>query len=206
MNLISLDRQIELMLEFNISAEQWFFLTLVYLSQYPSGSKYLYKYYYERKIRHGIEPGVSLSMINDLLDKELLISDKGYLALNEVINFDELSINPEHRFFISLFPEAYDFWDMYPAFSQNAGTKYPLKGLSGSKLKNSGNEFNSKDDFLIFYITQIKGDRQVHELNMKALDLAIKQGLINFTIYDWVITEKWNDFQKEIILLDNDNI
>ncbi len=183
--MVGLSRQIDIMLELNISAEQWFFLELVWIAQQENNAALMYKYFNERCLRHGQPEGVPQSLLQDLVDKKII----KYVGngRKDIIDPDYYEIIEGSKWFIAINPQGYDFFKAYPNFSfGEKGTAYNLKNISS--------KFIDKDDFLRHYGKSIKYSKAEHAKNMDALNRAKSLGLVNTSIINWVASRQWENF------------
>lgn len=189
MILISLAEEIQIMLDFNLTAEQYLFLKLLWIAQQEGASKYLYQYYHERELRTGETGGIPFSLVQDLLDRGILTYD-GDFTPKEVSEYDSFKIVKGHKWFMSIYPHAEEFFTVYPSFMMSGGRSYPIKNIA--------KHFSTLEELYSFYGSNIKYSFATHQRNMQALEYAIQHDLVKCSIVEWIISKKWLEFKTDV--------
>lgn len=189
MNLkVSIDRQIEAMKKWDIDANQWLLIELLFISQQEGGVALLYKYFGSKgtvKI-----PGES---ILKLVDKEIL------LPFNEKdeLFYDSLEFNPKFQkeFFVTMNSAGMELWESFPV--ERSYRINPNQPLLTRKIDAT---FATVEDFYLYYCKSIRYSKKKHDEVMKALEIAKHNKQVDFTIVDWVRSKLWEQFQESVKL------
>ena len=91
-----------------------------------------------------------------------------------------------------------ELFEKYPAWLNVNGKLAPLKNIA--------KKFNTLDEFFFAYSSTIKHNPEQHKKVMEILDWAKSRNLINYSILDYVISQKWRDLEKLRDNPDMDNV
>lgn len=183
---VDIERQLSIMSEYSLDAEEYMFIQLVFLAVEPNPHpQYLYKYFRECK-----KATPTREMILSLKDKKILsknysVPEKGEIFRIEDLEFDKTFIN---KYFKESFEGGEELFNLYPDYLQNAsnGNLYPAKNITKGG-------FMSLEDFFFAYSKAIRHSRANHEKVMDILNWSIQNKLITYGIVEYVVTRKWND-------------
>lgn len=184
---VELDRQLEIMAKYQLSAEEWFFVQLLFLASEPE-SKPQYLHTYFRDCKKSMIPKQMLSLL-----KEKKILSNSYVIPKEGDTFDIRQLSFDDKFTSNYLKYSLDLgrelFDAYPAFLE----------LNGGKLVSARNitkNFVSLEDFFFSYSKSIKHDAEMHNRVMKSLEYAKSAGLIHYGICEYVISRKYIEHEQ----------
>lgn len=199
---ISIDNELNIMTQYNLTAEEWWIIKLLFIAQYPeSRIEPLEKYI--KNIG-----GVKYDILESLQSKGILKKIK--LKKGEFFELDDLQFNyvkdSNNKYpdipFTANFIKSYlkhsgelgkELFLEYPTFGYINGQTVNLRNIT------TGNHFASMDDFFFFYGKTIKWNPEVHKQIISLLKWAkendmIKMGLVNFVInQSWMMLKEAKD-------------
>lgn len=164
---------IDLLIKFEINANQLLFLTIVHKQDYAP----LYKYVTEGS---GFKP----EDIDSLVDKGLVIN------LNEKDDYYLDSFICTDKFITGLYYEdeeiaASEFWDTYPRMLYIEGKRFAARNTD-------------KDKFFEDYNKEIDMRVDKHKKIMECLSYAVKNKLVNMGIRKWFDSKQWETIEEEM--------
>jgi hypothetical protein len=182
---MSINDQLLLQKEYNISAEEVFFLQLLFLAQ-PEEDKpqSLYGYFL---------------LPNRGKPREMLIhfQEVGIICKTYKIPAEKEKFYPENVIFNKNFFKkylaysgdlGYELWERYPELLNIKGINFTAKNIS--------KKFNSMEEFFFAYGKAIKFNPATHKEVLELLDWAIERKLIKSGIVDYVISRLWCTHKK----------
>lgn len=178
---LSINKELDVMVELGISAEEWFFIQLIFLYQ-EGDQDSLLRYFNEAK--------------KDCVPKEMLISleEKGILTYKlpkekEFFNPGtiEFKKNFLKKYYKSSLEMGLEIIATFPKFIFGKGVTYPVNNIT--KL------FRSLEDFCFAYGKAIKFSPEKHKETLEVLEWAKEAGMITFNIMEFVISHKWEDLE-----------
>ena len=185
---MSIENQILLIKDYGISAEEWFFIQLLFLSQPEEGKSDLLLNYLQYSVT-----SYNNSPRNMLLHfQEVGIVKKSYRVPNQGELFDPESIEFNKNFLNRYFKYSGDLgqelFDNYPINIIIKDTLYTLRNIA--------KKYNSMEEFYFAYGKAIGHSPEKHKEVMDLLEWAKTHKLVNFNICEFVISKKWLDFES----------
>lgn len=186
---MEIDKQLDLMVKWEIDANQYFLIELLNLCQQEGGAKYLYKYFDRLGSSKLAIPG---SSILDLVDKKILKP----FNQNEPLFYDTLEFTESFvkQQWVDKDIAGYELWEAFPI-----ERSYRIDKDRPLFTKKLGGNFLSKEDFYRFYCKTIRYSKAKHTKVLAALEVAKANQQIDFTIEDWVKGEMWENFKAKKI-------
>jgi len=181
---LELNKELDTMIALGISAEEWFFIQLLILLE-EGDEDSLYRYFTQAK-----KDSVPKSTLASLQEKNII--SKSYNIPGEGESFDPKKIT-----------FSVDFYKKYFKTSGEMGIEllaaYPMFITSGNKsfpMKNIAKHFKSFEDFAFTYAKAIKFNKKTHDEIIQILEWAKENGVIQFSLPEFVISRKWEDLRK----------
>lgn len=180
---MSIDREIDFMNKYQLTADEFFLFKLIFLSQEDHG-EYLEKYF------------TSNNLTNSLRDVLVSLQEKGIINKTYKIPPHGVEFNPEDvdlnkRVVEQMFQHSYDLgyelFQAYPSFTTINGQLVSLRGIA--------RKFNSFEDFAYTYGKSIRFNEQEHKRVLELLEWAKENNHVNMGICDFVISRQWETFE-----------
>lgn len=185
---MSIENQILLIKEYGISAEEWFFVQLLFLAQPEENQSNLLLEY----LQHSVSSYNSSPREMLLHFQEVGIVNKSYKVPSEGDIFDPESVefnkNFLHRYFKYSGDLGQELFNNYPINIIIRDTLYTLRNIA--------KKYNSMEEFSFAYAKAIGHSPKKHKEVMDLLEWAKSHGLVNFNICEFVISRKWLDFES----------
>lgn len=184
---IDIDAQLEVMIKYGLSAEEYFVTQLIFLAtEDPPHPELLLNYFIKAK-KEQLAPE-TLQALKDkgILSKKYHIPVKGEVFRIADIEMDATFVN-EH--FKMTLEGGQELKDAYPDFLQGFDKLLPAKNIVTAGYRN-------EDDFFLAYSKKIKHSRKKHAEVMDILGWATDQKLLTFGMVEYVTTRKWEDHLK----------
>ncbi|GAB3640212.1 hypothetical protein [Spirosoma arcticum] len=164
----SIEINLESLLRYSITPNQYVFLFLTHTRQYAA----MYKFGQEG-------PSFSAEEIGNLVDRGLILNlnKAGYYYMDFFVLTDNLG---RDLFDQDREKAALEFWNAYPILLRDSRT-----GENFSLLT------TDKQQFLKDYYIRVGHSESTHRRVMEAIDYAIDKGLIDMTIRQWFDSEQW---------------
>lgn len=182
---LTIEKEISIMQEFGMSAEEWFFVRLLFLASEPeSKPEFLATYFTECK-----KSKLPLETLLLLKEKKILSSKYKVPAKGEVFDVRKVEFSKTFlaRYMRCSFELGEELFESFPSYLQLNGGKL----VSAKNITKAG--FQSLEDFFFAYGKAIKHSVETHQKVLESLEYAKKADLIHYGIAEYVITRKWND-------------
>lgn len=185
---LEIENELSILESYKLTAEEWFFIQLVFLAQEEEGHPDLLFNY--------MINGVDKTSIRDLL---LSLQDKGVINKTYKVPAKGTTFKADNVEFNKVFLNKYlknsgqlgmELYDAYP--------KTIIINKVCYQLTNITKKFNSFEDFAFMYGRAIKFNPEEHEKVLKTLNEAKELNLINYNICEFVISRKWNEIRELI--------
>lgn len=181
---LSFDREIELMIKYQIFPEELLFIKLVFLAQ-EGHPEYLSKYFSQMSLKGAPRDTMLSLQEKGIINKSYKIPEKGQ-------TFNPLDIDFNKNFMKSYLQHSYDMgmelFMSYPAFIIINGKQFSLKNIAKS--------FKSLDDFAFAYGKAIKFNVEKHKEIMELLEWAKEVNILNFGIIEFITSMKWLELKE----------
>lgn len=181
---LSFDREIDLMIKYQVYAEELLFIKLVFLAQ-EGHAEYLSKYFSQMPLK-GAPRDTMLSL------QEKGVINKSYKVPEKGQTFNPLDIEFNKNFMKSYLQHSYDM-------GMELFMKYPNFIIINSKqfsLKNIAKVFKSIDDFAFAYGKAIQFNIDKHNEILELLDWAKEVNILNYGIVEFITSLKWNEIKE----------
>lgn len=181
---LAINKELDVMVELGISAEEWFFIQLLMLFQ-EGDEDSLYRYFTQAK-----KDIVPREILGSLQTKNII--DKGF-----IIPEPGKPIDPGKIMFSSSFTKKYfktslelgeELKDSYPLFLYSESRSFPMKNI----LKG----FRSLEDFCMAYGKAIRFSPTLHAEVIELVEWAKENNAIHFSLPEFVVSKKWDDLRK----------
>ena len=182
---LSLGEEINLFIESGLSPTELFILSLLFLAM-DGDDKYLVNYL--SNVSNGKE--LFRSVLQALLDKNVINSTFKIPKSGESLNYRHIPFNKNFikKYIRETHQIGKELFDAYPPFILINGKMASIKNFTKAGLF-------SLEQFCIFYAKQIKNAKVAHERVMEALHFAKEKNLINYTILEFIASQKWLEIE-----------
>lgn len=193
---ISLDRELDLMTQYNLSAEEWWIIQLLFLAQYPENRIDPLERYskivggFKSEILESLQSKGVLKKINIRKGEHFELDD---LQFNYVKGVDK-NTYPLDIPFTANFIKSYlkhsgelgkELFLEYPTFIYINGNPVNARNIT------TGNHFGSMEDFFFFYGKTIKWNPDTHKQILDLLEWGKENDMIKMGISTFVINQSW---------------
>lgn len=179
---VELERQLEIMAKYELSAEEWFFTQLLFLASEPESKPYYLQTYF-KDCKKSLVPKDMLSLLKEkkILSSKYKVPEAGQIFSVRDIVFSESFTKNYLRYSLDLGRELFE---AYPPFLELANGKLV-------SARNITKNFVSLEEFFFAYSKSIKHDAVMHQRVLESLKYAISAGLIHYGICEYVISKKY---------------
>ena len=181
---LSFDREIELMIKYQIFTEELMFIKLVFLAQ-EGHPEYLSKYFSQMPLKGAPRDTMISLQEKGIINKSYKIPEKGQ-------TFNPLDVDFNKLFMKSYLQHSYDMgmelFMNYPAFIIINGKQFSLKNIAKS--------FKSLDDFAFAYGKAIKFDVEKHKEILELLEWGKEVNVLNYGIIEFITSLKWLELKE----------
>ena len=184
---MSIDNQILLIKEYNISAEEWFFIQLLFLAQPEEQKSDLLMDYLQYSVaNYKLSPREMLLHFQEvgIVNKSYRVPKTGEMFDPESVEFNK---NFLHKYFKYSGDLGEDLFNNYPINIIIKDTLFTLRNIA--------KKYNSMEEFSFAYAKTIGHSPKKHAEVMDLLEWAKTHKLVNFNICEFVISRKWLDFK-----------
>ncbi len=183
----SIDNFIKCLIDYDLTADQAFFIWLIHIGQQDSKNwTYMYKYCNEKNLKNGrSEGGFKEPDIQDLINRGFIEKKS-----NRGLHHDNLELSSDFskEFFINSLQAGDELWDTYPSFLE--GNKYPAKSFTKF--------YPNKDELYKDYGKIINYSKEEHDKNISTLVKLRDAGQIQVGLVEWIKGEMWKTKKQEI--------
>lgn len=175
------------MARYELSAEEWFFIELLFLATEPNPHlELLYKYFNECK-----KESLPRETLKSLQEKKILTKTYKIPAEGSELDLNALEFNKNfiNYYFKESQEAGQEFFMTYPDFLQFGDKLLPARNITKGG-------FLSLEDFFYAYGKAIGHDPGLHEKVIEVLKWAVENQLITYGIVEYLITRKWNDHMR----------
>lgn len=182
---ITLEEEINIYLKSGLTPTELFIVRLLFLAidgnQVPL-AKYL----------NGVSNGKVLlrEVLINLKNKKVILSSFKVPNEGEVLNFKNIPFNKN---FLKMYVResneiGKEFFDNYPPFIDINGKLVSIRNITKAGLF-------SFEDFCLYYAKAIKLSGITHERIMELLDYAKDNGIIHYSIIEFISSKKWEEIE-----------
>lgn len=184
-NNLSLQEEINICIDSNLTPTELFILRLLFLAQ-DGDSSYISNYL--SNIQNGKQ--LILTVLNSLKQKGIILSGFNIPKEGELLRFTEIPIhkNLVKKYIRESNQIGKELFDTYPPFININGKMVSIKNFTKANLF-------SLDDFCLFYSKQIKSSGVTHDRVMEALKFGIENDLIRYSILEFIASQKYLEIE-----------
>lgn len=177
----SLESDIKIMSQYQITAEENLFIKLLfYVQEHERESFDIFL----NECKHDNISGI----IQNLVDKNILL--KSSLPKNNIIKIENIEFNK--NFLKGYMKYSYDMgMELFMAYP----TTLFINGVSYS-AKNIAKKFDSLEQFAFTYARSIGFNEEKHREVMSILEWAKENDLLHFGICEFIISQKWIEYKE----------
>lgn len=182
---LSLKEEINIYINNGLTPSELFILRLLFLAQ--DGDMSLINNYISNT-DNGKE--VFKVVLKSLQNKGIILASFKMPKEGETLKFTDIPINKNFvkRFIKESNQIGKEFFDAYPPFIYINGRMASIKNITKAGLF-------SIDEFCFFYGRQLKLSSVKHERVMEALEYGKEHNLINYSILEFIASQKWNEIE-----------
>lgn len=182
---LSLKEEINIYINNGLTPSELFILRLLFLAQ--DGDLSLINNYISNA-DNGKE--VFKVVLKSLQNKGVILASFKMPKEGETLKFTDIPINKNFvkRFIKESNQIGKEFFDAYPPFIYINGRMASIKNITKAGLF-------SIDEFCFFYGRQLKLSSVKHERVMEALEYGKEHNLINYSILEFIASQKWNEIE-----------
>lgn len=182
---LSLGEEINLFIESGLTPTELFILRLLFLAM-DGDDKFLVNYL--SNVSNGKE--IFRSVLQALLDKKVINSTFSVPKQGESLNYKHIPFNKNFikKYIRETHQIGKELFDAYPPFININGKMASIKNFTKAGLF-------SLEQFCVFYAKQVKNSGVTHDRIMEALEFAKEKNLINYTILEFIASQKWLEIE-----------
>lgn len=182
---LSLNEEINLLIESNLTPTELFILRLLYLAK-DGDKKYLSNYL--SNISNGSE--ILSAVLESLIDKKVINNTFKVPKKGDILKLDSIPFNKNFlkKYIRESNEIGKEFLEAYPYFISINGKMVSIKNFTKGG-------FFSPEEFCLFYGKTIKNSGATHERIMEALSFAKERNLIHYTILEFLASRKWEEIE-----------
>jgi hypothetical protein len=182
---LSLNEEITIYINSSLTPTELFILRLLFLA-IEGNSKFLYNYL------SNVSNGKILfrKVLESLKEKKVILSTFNIPREGDVLNFNNIPFNKNFlKMYIRESNElGKELFDLYPPFININGKLCSIKNFTKAGLF-------SIEEFCLYYAKTIKNASVTHERVMEALRFGKENNLINYSILEFIASNKWNEIE-----------
>ena len=182
---LEIEYELSIMDNYNLTAEEWMFIQLVFLAQEEEGHPELLKKY----IEIDTEKTSILTLLSSLQDKQIINKSYKLPKKGDTFNADKIEFNKNflNQVLKNSGDLGYELFYAYPKFTYINGTPFSLLNIS--------KHFKTQADFFYAYGKSIRFNPETHKKVISILEEAKEQNLINYNICEFIISNKWYELE-----------
>ncbi len=182
---LSLKEEINIYINSGLTPSELFILRLLFLAQ--DGDTSLINNYISNA-DNGKE--VFKVVLKSLQNKGIILASFKMPKEGETLKYTDIPINKNFvkKFIKESNQIGKEFFDAYPPFIYINGKMASIKNITKAGLF-------SIDEFCFFYGRQLKLSSVKHERVMEALEYGKEHNLINYSILEFIASQKWNEIE-----------
>ena len=194
-NEMSIDREIQFMIKYQLTADELFVLRLIFYAQ-EGHDEYISMFFAECQLGHSLKSILQSLQAKGIINKSYVVPEDGSVFNAADVDLDESAVSQflQHSTDIGM-----ELFEAYPAWTTINGRRFSLRNIS----KN----FRDLDDMCWHYGKAIQFDRQKHEEILDLLEYGKTENLIHSGLADFIISHGWlaieaykNEVQKNDVM------
>lgn len=180
---LSLERELDFMIKYGLTAEEFYFMRLIFLAQ-DGHKEYLSKFFKEGSLGLPI-----LDLLTSLQQKGVINKSYTIPAKGEVFEPIDVEFNKQvlKGFLQHSEDLGMELFNSYPAMTVINGKTFSLRNIAKF--------YKTFDEFCFAYGKEIKFDPVKHQQVLDILEWAKENNLVHSGIGDFIISRKWLDYQ-----------
>lgn len=175
----SIDREIDFMNKYNLTADEFFLIRLIFLAQ-DDHEEYLSKFFTHNQLGYQVIDLLKSLQEKGIINKSYEVPEKGTIFDPQEVEFNKRVIDQFYQHSQDLGAELFE---AYPAFTTINGKLFSLRNIAKG--------FKSFDDFCFYYGKSIHFNRQEHQKILELLEFGKDNNCINSGIVDFVVSKQW---------------
>lgn len=178
-NEMSIDREIQFMIKYQLTADELFLMRLIFFAQ-EGKEQYLSSFFSGCALGDSVQNLLVSLQNKGVINKSYVIPQAG-----EVFNPQDVDFNKEvlDQYLQHSTDMGMELLEAYPAYTNISGRTFSLRNIS----KN----FRNLDDMCWHYGCAIKFDRKKHEEILDLLEYGKAENLIHSGLADFIISHGW---------------
>ena len=181
---LSIDREIEFMIKYQLTADEFFLMKLIFFAQ-DGHPEYLDRFFSQNKLGTEIRSLLQTLQEKEIINKTYNIPDKGEIFKPNDVDFNKRITKNllEHSQDLGL-----ELFENYPSYTIINGKTFSLKNIT--KL------YHSFDEMCWAYGKAVKFNLELHKKVLDLLEYAKDNNLICSGICDFIESRKWLDLEQ----------
>jgi hypothetical protein len=189
---MSIDREIQFMIKYQLTADELFVLRLIFYAQ-EGHDEYISMFFAECQLSHSLKSILHSLQAKGIINESYVVPEEGSVFDATAVNLNESAVSQflQHSTDIGM-----ELFEAYPAWTTINGRRFSLRNIS----KN----FRDLDDMCWHYGKAIQFDRQKHEEILDLLEYGKTENLIHSGLADFIVSHGWlaieaykNEVQKK---------
>lgn len=180
---LSIDREIQFLLKYQLTPDELFVIKLIFLSQ-DGRDDYLTGFFSECTERIKLRDILVSLQEKEIINKSYKVPEEGTIFNPQDVDFNKRVVNSfmQHSQDIGM-----ELFEKYPPMITINSKTYSLRNIS----KN----FKSFDDYCFEYGKTIKWDLETHKHIIELLEYGKENNLIKSGICDFIISRQWTTLE-----------
>lgn len=176
---MSIDREIQFMIKYQLSADELFVLRLIFYAQ-EGHDEYISIFFRDCQLGHSLKSILQSLQAKGIINESYVVPEEGcvFNAADVDLNVSAVSQFLQHSTDMGM-----ELLEAYPAWTTINGRTFSLRNIS----KN----FRDLDDMCWHYGKAIQFDRQKHEEILDLLEYGKAENLIHSGLADFIISHGW---------------
>ncbi len=185
---ISIDREMDIMARWSLTADEWMLTRLLMLAQDPENRPQYLKRYLTECAKTNLTREVLISLQNKkVIDKSYKVPKTGEKFSVDDLEFTEMFRKSHFK----LSAEAgLELFDAYPAHMYGQGGKI----LNIRNITKGG--YADLESFSFAYSKAIKHDPKLHREVLESLEYAKEHDMVQYGIVEYIASQKWREHMQ----------
>jgi hypothetical protein len=176
---LSIDREIQFMIKYQLTPDEFFLMKLIFFAQ-EGQEQYISQFANECGFERSIREILTSLQNKGVINKSYVIPQAGEVFNPQDVDFNKNVLN---QFFQHSQDLGMELFEAYPPFTIINGKTFSLRNIS----KN----FKDLDDMCWNYGRAIRFSQQKHEEIMELLEFGKENNLIHSGISDFILSQGW---------------
>ena len=178
-NEMSIDREIQFMIKYQLTADELFVLRLIFYAQ-EGHDEYMSMFFRDCQLGHSLKSILQSLQAKGIINESYVVPEEGcvFNAADVDLNVSAVSQFLQHSTDMGM-----ELLEAYPAWTTINGRRFSLRNIS--------KHFRSLDDMCLHYGKAIQFDRKKHEEILDLLEYGKAENLIHSGLADFIISHGW---------------